>query len=284
MFPLHVWLPDAHPAAPAPASALLSGIMIKTGAYGLIRVFHNVYSPRFFEEVNWEIAVVVLASVTILLGSALAILQDNLKRRLAYSSIAQIGYILLGISLLSERAMVGAVYHIFTHAMMKGCLFLCAGAIIVQTGKKNISEMGGIGFKMPLTMLCFTIASFSMVGIPPFNGFISKWQLSLAALELNRPEFVALLIISSLLNAVYYFPIIIAAFFNRRSEAESGAHNGHGGHPPHEDPAPALSLSSEAPWEMLVPTAVLAVGCFIFALTPVNWPLEMIKTVATALF
>jgi multicomponent Na+:H+ antiporter subunit D len=287
MFPLHVWLPDAHPAAPAPASALLSGIMIKTGAYGLIRIFHNVYSLRFFEAVNWEICVVILASVTILLGSALAILQDNLKRRLAYSSIAQIGYILLGISLLSERALVGAVYHIFTHALMKGCLFLCAGAIIVQTGKKNISEMGGIGFHMPLTMLCFTLASFSMVGIPPFNGFISKWQLSMAALELNRPIFVALLILSSLLNAVYYFPIIIAAFFNRRSEAESGAHavhGGHGGHTPPEISAPGPSLAGEAPWEMLVPTAILAVGCFIFALTPVNWPLEMIKTVTHGLF
>jgi len=117
--------------------------------------------------------------------------------------------------------------------------------------------------------------------------FISKWQLSMAALELNRPIFVALLILSSLLNAVYYFPIIIAAFFNRRSEAESGAHavhGGHGGHTPPEISAPGPSLAGEAPWEMLVPTAILAVGCFIFALTPVNWPLEMIKTVTHGLF
>jgi multicomponent Na+:H+ antiporter subunit D len=284
MFPLHVWLPDAHPAAPAPASALLSGIMIKTGAYGLIRVFHEIYSAEFFAAANWEVIVLVLASVTILLGSALAILQDNLKRRLAYSSIAQIGYILLGIALLSERSMVGAVYHIFTHAFMKGCLFLCAGAIIVQTGKKNISEMGGIGFKMPLTMICFTLASLSMVGIPPFNGFISKWQLSLAALELGKPEFVALLIISSLLNAVYYFPIIIAAFFNRKSEDSHGAHDSHG-HGAQAEPALARpSLVNEAPPGMLIPTAILAVGCFIFALMPVNWPLEMAKTVANTLF
>jgi multicomponent Na+:H+ antiporter subunit D len=285
MFPLHVWLPDAHPAAPAPASALLSGIMIKTGAYGLIRIFHDIYSPRFFEAVNWETAVVILAAVTILLGSALAILQDNLKRRLAYSSIAQIGYILLGLSLLSERALVGAVYHIFSHAFMKGCLFLCAGAIIVQTGKKNISEMGGLGFKMPLTMLCFTLASLSMVGIPPFNGFISKWQLSMAALELNRPEFVALLIVSSLLNAVYYFPIVIAAFFNRKSEAGDGhgAHDSHG-HAAHPEAAARPSLAEEAPPGMLVPTMILAVGCFIFALLPVNWPLEMVKTVVNTLF
>lgn len=284
MFPLHVWLPDAHPAAPAPVSALLSGVMIKTGAYGMIRVFHDIYSPRFFESVNWELIVVILASVTILLGSALAILQDNLKRRLAYSSIAQIGYILLGISLLSERAMAGALYHIFTHAFMKGCLFLCAGAIIVQTGKKNISEMGGIGFKMPLTMLCFTLASLSMVGIPPFNGFISKWQLCLAALELNQPIFVALLIVSSLLNAVYYFPIVIAAFFNRKSETESSGQAGPGDHAHQEGSGLRPSLAGEAPLGMLVPTAVLAVGCFIFALTPVNWPFEIVKTVANTLF
>jgi multicomponent Na+:H+ antiporter subunit D len=183
--------------------------------------------------------------------------------------------------------MVGAVYHIFTHAFMKGCLFLCAGAIIVQTGKKNISEMGGIGFKMPLTMICFTLASLSMVGIPPFNGFISKWQLSLAALELGRPEFVALLIISSLLNAVYYFPIIIAAFFNRKSEDAADSHGAHDSHDHGAHAEPALvraSLADEAPPGMLIPTAILAVGCFIFALMPVNWPLEMAKTVANTLF
>jgi multicomponent Na+:H+ antiporter subunit D len=287
MFPLHVWLPDAHPAAPAPASALLSGIMIKTGAYGLIRVFTDIYSPQFFAQVNWEVIVLVLATITILLGSALAILQDNLKRRLAYSSIAQIGYILLGIALLSEQAMVGAVYHIFTHAFMKGCLFLCAGSIIVQTGKKNISEMGGIGFKMPLTMICFTLASLSMVGIPPFNGFISKWQLSMAALNLGKPEFVALLIVSSLLNAVYYFPIITAAFFNRKSGAEEHGHAAESDHG-HATAAPArpvrLNLAEEAPLGMLIPTAILAAGCFIFAVLPVNWPLEMVKTVANTLF
>ncbi|MEW5784694.1 MAG: proton-conducting transporter membrane subunit [Bacillota bacterium] len=284
MFPLHVWLPDAHPAAPAPASALLSGIMIKTGAYGLIRVFHDIYSPRVFQEVHWETIVLILASVTILLGSALAITQDSLKRRLAYSSIAQIGYILLGIAMLNERAMVGAIYHIFTHAFMKGCLFLCAGAIIVKTGKKNISEMGGIGFKMPLTMICFTLASLSMVGIPPFNGFISKWQLSLAALESGREIFVALLIVSSLLNAVYYFPIIIAAFFNRKPETAEHGHAADSAAAHGNEPVPKLSLAGEAPLGMLLPTAILAAGCFLFALTPVNWPLEMIKIAAAALF
>ena len=222
----------------------------------------------------------MLATITILLGSALAILQDNLKRRLAYSSIAQIGYILLGIGLLSEQAMVGAVYHIFTHAFMKGCLFLCAGAIIVQAGKKNISEMVGIGYKMPLTMICFTLASFSMVGIPPFNGFISKWQLCVAALELGRPIFVALLIISSLLNAVYYFPIVIAAFFHRKGGSEDHGHTDtldHGDALAEESARPGLA--AEAPAGMLVPTAILP-GLLYLCPAAGELALEMIKTVA----
>ncbi len=297
MFPVHVWLPDAHPAAPAPASALLSGVMIKTGAYGLIRVFMNIFSPEFFAStpdylagISWEAILTVIATITILLGSALAILQDGLKRRLAYSSIAQIGYILLGISLLTQTAMVGAIYHIFTHAFMKGCLFLCAGLIIVQTGKKNISEMRGIGLKMPITMLCFTFASLSMVGIPPFNGFISKWQLAIGALEVDRPFFVALLIVSSLLNSIYYFPIIVNAFFARDSSADEDHHHGepyveevehgHG----EEKAVTKTSLQREAPWGMLVPTVILAIGCVIFALTPVNWPLELAKSIAQTLF
>ncbi len=292
MFPVHVWLPDAHPAAPAPASALLSGVMIKTGAYGLIRVFMNIYSSDFFAAapeylggISWENILTVIATITILLGSAMAILQDGLKRRLAYSSIAQIGYILLGISLLAERALVGGVFHIFAHALMKGCLFLCAGLIIVQTGKKNISQMNGIGFKMPITMLCFTFASLSMVGIPPFNGFVSKWQLCLAALEIDRPFFVALLIVSSLLNSIYYFPIVINAFFKRETDAQD--HHNHEIDEATENTEAVTAKSSvfpEAPWSMVIPTAILAVGCIIFSLTPVNWPLEMVKSIAHTLF
>ncbi len=379
MFPVHVWLPDAHPAAPAPASALLSGVMIKTGAYGLIRVFMNVYSTEFFEKapdylngISWENILTTIATITILLGSALAIQQDGLKRRLAYSSIAQIGYILLGISLLTETAMVGAVYHIFTHAFMKGCLFLCAGLIIEETGKKNISQMRGIGYRMPVTMLCFTFASLSMVGIPPFNGFISKWNLCMGALEIDRPFFVALLIVSSLLNSIYYFPVVVNAFFTTAKdpahgndahggaahaaagashthggghaaghEAEQGAGHGNGGHGTGHGPGHKPKLSAEthhtssvhgaghgdgghgaghgskqgehnsshdsshgghggghdghgsgagkmvfpeAPWGMVIPTAILALGCIVFALAPVNWPLEMVKIIAASLF
>jgi len=270
IFPVHVWLPDAHPAAPSPVSALLSGIMIKIGAYGLIRVFYQVYGLEYLRTAGWDKGVLVLSTITILLGSAMALLQDDIKRRLAYSSIAQIGYIILGISLLSERAFVGAVYHIFTHAFMKGCLFLIAGAIIVRTGERRISRLGGLGLKMPLSMIAFTLCSLSMVGIPPFNGFISKWQLCLGALDIGEPFYVFLLIVSSLLNAAYYFPIVISAFF-AAPKGDSAALR-------EKLKGPEASLT------MLIPIMILAIGCFAFAIMPQNWPLQLAKIVVQELY
>lgn len=304
MFPVHVWLPDAHPAAPSPVSAALSGIMLKTGLYGMIRVIYNIYSPEFIQHANWDTVMLILAGITILLGSAMALLQDDLKRRLAYSSIAQIGYILLGIFLLSQQGLIGGLYHLFTHLFMKSLLFLCAGAIIVQTGIRNISQMKGIGLKMPLTMFFFTIASLTMVGIPPFNGFISKWQLSLASLEVGQPIFVAILIASSLLNAAYYFPIVITAFFPGQPDAHHGSEpelvDTHSDH--HEETqtdnledsgnkqGPSHyryyggRLAAEAPWHMVLPMALLAIGCIIFALLPYNWPWELVLSATRSLF
>ena len=291
MFPVHIWLPDAHPAAPSPVSALLSGVMIKTGIYGIIRVFFNIYGLAFFQNVEWTKILLAISAVTILLGSALALLQDDLKRRLAYSSITQIGYIILGISLLTERSLTGGLYHIFTHAFLKGLLFFCAGAIIVQTGKRKISEMEGIGLQMPLTMIFFSIASITIIGIPPFNGFISKWQLCLAALEAEQPLFVVVLIASSLLNAAYYFPVIITAFFSKRTTGERKPYLKSSFIAVSGPPAvPENTLNSdqpsrqEAPWHMLLPMAVLATGCVIFALLPVNWPLKLVKATVHILF
>jgi multicomponent Na+:H+ antiporter subunit D len=229
----------------------------------------------------------VIAAITILLGSAMALLQDDLKRRLAYSSIAQIGYIILGIFLLSEQGLTGGLYHLFTHAFMKSLLFLCAGAIIIQTGIRNISQMSGIGLKMPLTMTFFTVASLTMVGIPPFNGFISKWQLSLASLEAGQPIFVAILIVSSLLNAAYYFPIVIAAFFApKKGNAHGSSHaESHGGHGEHSEGAGRKGiLGQDAPWHMLLPMGLLTVGCVIFALMPENWPWNLALAAARSLF
>ena len=263
MFPLHVWLPDAHPVAPSPASALLSGIMLKTGAYGLLRVIFHVYGIEFMQESGWTIIMAMIAVITILLGSAVAITQEDLKRRLAYSSIGQMGYILLGMSILNERALIGNIFHIFSHAFMKSTLFLAAGAIILKTGKRNIKDLGGIGKQMPFTMLSFTLAALAMIGIPPFNGFLSKWTLSLGAMDAGVPFYVLVLLLSSLLNGLYYLPIIISAFF--------------GAEPGHEHDHVKIN---EAPYKMLIPIAILAVSCLLFGLLPTNLPFDLSRVAA----
>ncbi|MDW7651253.1 MAG: monovalent cation/H+ antiporter subunit D family protein [Bacillota bacterium] len=263
MFPLHVWLPDAHPVAPSPASALLSGIMLKTGAYGLLRVIFHVYGITLMQETGWTLILAVVAVITILLGSAVAITQEDLKRRLAYSSVGQMGYILLGMSIMTERALIGNIFHIFSHAFMKSTLFLAAGAIILKTGKRNIKDLGGIGKQMPFTMFSFTLAALAMIGIPPFNGFLSKWTLSLGAMDAGIPFFVLILLVSSLLNGLYYLPIIISAFF--------------GAEPGHEHDHVAIN---EAPYKMLIPIAILAVSCLLFGLLPTNLPFDLSRVAA----
>jgi multicomponent Na+:H+ antiporter subunit D len=267
MFPVHIWLPDAHPAAPAPVSAMLSGCSIKTGAYGLIRVFHDVYGTDLVRELTFDRILLALAVVTILLGSALALQQDHLKRRLAYSSVAQIGYILLGISLLTERAMLGALFHVFSHALMKGTLFLCAGAVIVQSGKKYISQMKGIGYQMPLTMFSFALAALTIVGIPPFNAFISKWHLALASLESGRAVLVAVLMASSLLNALYYFPVVISAFT-----------------PVEKETVAKRFIIDRIPASMLWTTVLMALFCVGFAFARPHWPAVVASRISALIF
>ncbi len=263
MFPLHVWLPDAHPVAPSPASALLSGIMLKTGAYGLFRVFFHVFSVDLLRSSGWNVILAVLAVITILLGSAVALTQSDIKRRLAYSSISQLGYILLGLSILNFNAITGATFHIFSHAFMKSTLFLAAGAIIWKTGIRNVNEMKGLGRLMPVTMGCFSLAALAMIGIPPLNGFLSKWTLALGALDAGLPGYVLVLLISSLLNALYYLPIIIPAFFEH-PEGEENSHEG-------DDEKHEVQFKiKEATPLMLSAIAILALCTIIFGLTPNN--------------
>jgi multicomponent Na+:H+ antiporter subunit D len=260
MFPLHVWLPDAHPVAPSPASALLSGVMLKTGAYGLLRVIFYVFSPELLQSSGWDTILGVLAVITILLGSAVALTQTDIKRRLAYSSISQLGYVLLGFSILNNNAITGAIFHIFSHAFMKSALFLVAGSIIWKTGKRNIADFKGIGREMPVTMGCFSIAALAMIGIPPLNGFLSKWTLALGALDAGIPFYVLVLLISSLLNALYYLPIMIPAFFEM-PEGEEIHHNG--------DHEIKFNIQEATP-RMLAVTVILALCTLFFGLTPNN--------------
>lgn len=262
--PLHTWLPEAHPVAPSPASALLSGVMLKTGAYGLIRVIFNVFGTDMVQATGWDNVLLALAAATIVLGSVWAIMEDQIKRRLAYSSIAQMGYILLGMALLTERALIGDFFHIFSHAIMKACLFLAAGAVIHVTHKTRVSEISGVGLKMPVTMTCFALASLAMIGIPPFNGFISKIFLGLGALDAGMPLYLVLLLISSFMNAIYYLPIIISAFFRPIPEGDEVGY-------------------SEVPVRMMAPMVVLAVATFIFVVGPANVPLILSQLMTVSL-
>ncbi len=213
IMPLHGWVPDAHPAAPSPASALLSGVILKLGAFGIIRIVFNVFGVALMRDLGMDIVLAVVASVTIVLASFFALTQDNLKRRLAYSSIGQVSYILLGVALLSADGAMGGVMHIAHHALMKGTLFFCAGIIIIETGKKDISEMEGIGFRLPFTMICFSVAALAMMGIPPSVGFVTKWLLGVGALQAREGFYIIVLLVSALLNAAYFLPIIYTAFF-----------------------------------------------------------------------
>ncbi len=281
LFPLHFWMPDAYSAAPLPAALLSSAIMLKTGAYGFIRVFYNVFGVEFLEIVNWDFILMLIAAFTILFGSTIAIAQDDIIKRLAYSGIAQIGYIVLGVALVTSNALVGGVFHIMAHAFMKGCMFVTMGAVIKATGNRSIRKMKGVGYQLPISMLAFTIAAVTAVGIPPFNIFLTKWHLSLGALDINQLWLIIILLISSLLNAAYYLPIAYHAFLGHE-EGEHGdaAHHGATGH--HEknegkgwaEPSPA----------MLVPIIVLALGCLVFGLPIQNWPLEMVEAISAMLY
>lgn len=271
MFPLHVWLPDAHPVAPSPASALLSGIMLKTGAYGMLRVIYTVFNVPVVRDGHWDTIVLFLAVITILLGSAVALTQEDLKRRLAYSSVGQMGYVMMGMVIFTERALIGDIFHIFSHALMKSTLFLAAGAIIWKTGLRNINELHGIGKKMPLTMGAFTIAALAMIGIPPLNGFLSKLNLGLGAVEAGAPLLLFVLLVSSMLNGLYYLPIIIAAFFE-------------GGHSSDRSKGVKPQKMSEATGWMLIPLGLLALSCLVFGLMPGNIFFELSRQAAAYLY
>lgn len=213
--PLHSWLPTAM-AAPTPVSALLHAVaVVKSGVFGVIRVSMFVFGPALLKAFDLDTILIVFAGTTIILGSILALKQDNLKRRLAYSTIAHLSYIILGTGMACSPALIGGMLHIAFHASMKITLFFCAGAIYVNLQRENISELNGIGKVMPWTMGAFTVGAVGLAGIPPVNGFISKWYLGNGAIESNMYILLVILVLSGLLNAAYFFPIIQRAFFRR---------------------------------------------------------------------
>ncbi|OYT27656.1 MAG: cation:proton antiporter [Candidatus Altiarchaeales archaeon ex4484_96] len=245
LFPLHSWLPNAYTHAPSTVSALIAALMSKVGAYMMIRLLYDVFTINFFIEtmpvgeiLSWTAAIAIIA------GSISAIAQKNIKRMLAYSSISQIGYIVLGIGLANTAGLTGSLLHILNHALMKGCLFLAVGAIIYKTGIKNIGDFNGLGKKMPYTMAFFAIASLSMVGVPPLCGFFSKWYLALGSIEAGRWIFALVILSSSLLNAGYFFRVLEKAYFGEQNKIDK----------------------TIAPASMLIPMLVLAAACIVFGI------------------
>jgi multicomponent Na+:H+ antiporter subunit D len=219
IMPFHSWLPAAM-VAPTPVSALLHAVaVVKVGVFSIIRVITGIFGVDFLLSFNLGSLVAAIASVTIIISSCIALTQDEFKRRLAYSTIGQLSYIILGVALLSPKGMTGGMLHIAMHAFGKITLFFVAGAIFVATGKKYISQMVGIGKRMPITMGAFFIGSLSIIGLPPTGGFISKWYLVLGTLEADNMIMLFVLLSSSLLNAAYFMPIFYKAFFCTKEES-----------------------------------------------------------------
>ncbi len=220
IMPLHSWLPAAM-AAPTPVSALLHAVaVVKAGVFGVLRITGYVFGPELLQQIGVWTLLAWAAGITLTVASLLAMRQDNLKRRLAYSTVGHLSYIVLGAALLSAASWTGGVLHLIFHATMKITLFFCAGAIYVRTHRENISDMVGIGRQMPVTMAAFAVGSLGLAGVPGINGWISKWNLAAGAVQADQVVFLALLVLSGVLNAAYFFPIVHQAFFRRSDQYE----------------------------------------------------------------
>ncbi|MDX1776397.1 MAG: monovalent cation/H+ antiporter subunit D family protein, partial [Desulfobulbales bacterium] len=249
IMPFHSWLPAAM-VAPTPVSALLHAVaVVKVGVFSIFRIITGIFGTNLLTGLHLGTMLCYIAAFTILTASLIALSQDGLKRRLAFSTIGQLSYIVLGASLLSPKALTGGLLHIAMHAFGKITLFMCTGAIFVATGKKYISEMVGIGKRMPVTMTAFLIGSLSVIGLPPTGGFISKWFLVLGTLEADQVVMLVVLLGSSLLNAAYFLPVVYRAFFCTRDESMF------------EDEVQEAPLWCVVP---LVMTAICSVGLFFF--------------------
>lgn len=217
MFPMHGWLPTAHPVAPAPASAVLSGVITKAGVLAIIRIIYFLIGAAALRGTWVQTTFMCLTLFTVFMGSMLAYCEPLMKKRLAYSTVSQVSYVLFGLSCLTADAFCGALLHVVGHSVIKNTLFLCAGAIIHQTGKTYVRDLRAIGKQMPIVIWCWTIASLGLIGIPPTMGFVSKWLLAtgsladgMGALSIVGP---VVLIISALLTAAYLLPVTIHGFF-----------------------------------------------------------------------
>ena len=267
LFPLHGWLPQAM-VAPAPVSALLHAVaVVKAGAFGIVRVVYDVFGIGTAAALGLTTPLAGLAAFTIIYGSMRALFQDDLKRRLAFSTISQVSYIILGVAIVGPIATIGGVVHLVHQGLMKITLFFCAGNLAETLEIHKVSEMNGVGRRMPWTMAAFTIGAFGMIGAPPIAGFISKWYIGLGALDAGQDWVILILIGSSLLNAMYFLPILHRAWFLK---------------PPTSWPVDHQFGRKETAWALLLPplvTAVFALGVGLLASMPFS-PLGWAKLIA----
>ena len=267
LVPLHAWLPQAM-VAPAPVSALLHAVaVVKAGAFGVVRIIYDVFGIEFAAELGVTLPLAVLAAVTIIYGSVRALFQEDLKRRLAFSTVSQVSYITLGVAIAGPIATIGGLAHLVHQGFMKITLFFCAGNYAETLGVHKVSELRGIGRRMPWTTAAFTVAAFGMIGVPPVVGFVSKWYLGLGALEVGQDWAVYVLAGSSLLNAAYFLPLVRAAWFEP---------------PPDEWPHERDFGRKETAWMLLLPplfTALAALAWGLFASMP-GTPLDWVQFIA----
>ncbi len=269
IFPLHGWLPKAM-VAPAPVSALLHAVaVVKAGVFGIVRVVYDVYGVEYAASLGLLTALGVMAGFTIIYGSIKALSQDHLKRRLAYSTVSQVSYVALGTAIVGPIATIGGIVHLVHQGVMKITLFFAAGNYAETLGVHRVSEMDGIGQRMPGTTMAFSIAALGMIGIPPVAGFISKWYLGLGAVEAGYADWVIpVLLISSALNAAYFLPILYRAWFKPIRSAW----------PDESHPVGRWETTGALLWPPVV-TASLALVIGVFAAAPYS-PLEWATLIA----
>lgn len=253
VMPLHGWLPAAM-IAPTPVSALLHAVaVVKTGVFAVLRIIGFVFGPKLLAEIGVVDVLAWAAAASIIISSLIALRQDHLKRRLAFSTIGQLSYIVLGAALISPLSIKGAYLHLVAHAVMKITLFMCAGLIIARTHRNNISELYGIGKKLPVTMACFTIASLGIAGTPFLVGFVSKWNLALGALQAGKPLYILVWVASALLAAGYLMPVVQMAYFRK-------------------DPQEEFREYGDISYSMLIPICVTTIIAVVLGIVPDIYP------------
>lgn len=259
VMPFHHWLPGAM-VAPTPVSALLHAVaVVKVGVFSTVRVMLHVFGVDAMDRLNLGLPTAYFVSITILVASIIALTKDNLKLRLAYSTVSQLSYIILGVALLTPTGVEGGLVHIANHAFAKITLFFCAGAIYVASHKKNISEMSGLGRVMPFTFGAFALASLGMIGAPPVGGFTSKLYLLVGALDAGTIGIMLVLIASTVLNTAYFAPVVYQAFFGKAPPANGHEAHGH---------ATTAHAHGEAPLAMVIPLCVTAVASVAMGFYP----------------